>query len=364
MAPAQGAIEGPARALLGMASGKRSILIVCHNNPDPDSMAAAQALKTIFLSQSHKRKVVIGYGGIVGRAENRQMMRRLKIEVTSIKEIDFRKFPLVCLVDSQPRTGNNDIPRTVIPHVVIDHHPLRSTTKKSPFYDVRPAYGSSSTILTEYLMELDLLPDRKLATALFYGLKTDTGGLSRSVTKADLAAFNYLSPLMAPRTLAAIENPAVPKGYYLKYMEAIEKAVLYQDVIVTDLGRLNNPEIVAEMADFLLRMETIRWVLAFGEYRDELILSVRTSRKGWWAGKIALRLVRGIGTGGGHERAAGGSVLFSDVSREDRNKTTGRLVGRFLKAVVGSAGVPGKPLFAGRSQEGSTETNNSGKEKK
>ncbi|MCK9230606.1 MAG: bifunctional oligoribonuclease/PAP phosphatase NrnA [Syntrophales bacterium] len=364
MAPDQGTVEGPAHNLLGMASGKRSILIVCHNNPDPDSMAAAQALKTIFLSQNHKRKVVIGYGGIVGRAENRQMIRRLKIEITPIRDIDFKKFSLVCLVDSQPRTGNNDIPRTVIPHVVIDHHPLRPATKKSPLYDVRPGYGSSSTILTEYLIELGLVPDRRLATALFYGLKTDTGGLSRSVTKPDLAALNYLLPLTSPRTLAAIETPPVPKGYYLKYVEAIENAVLYQDVIVTDLGRLNNPEIVAEMADFLLRMETIRWVLAFGEYRDELILSVRTSRKGWWAGKIALRLVRGIGSGGGHERAAGGTVLFGKMSREERNRITGRLVGRFLKAVVGSAGVPGKPLFAGRSQEGPPETNNSGRERK
>ena len=340
----------PARTLLDLAAGKRSILVVCHNNPDPDSMAAAQALKSIFFLQKPKRKVVIAYGGIVGRAENRQMMRRLRIDMVAIKDINLKDYSLICLVDSQPRTGNNDIPKTFLPHVVIDHHPLRSITEKCSFYDVRPGYGSSSTILLEYLRELEIPVDRKLATALFYGLKTDTGGFSRSVTKADLEAFNFLSPRLAPRTLAAIELPPVPKGYYLKYMEAIEQAVLYQNVIVTDMGKLNHPDIVAELADFLLRMEAIKWVLAMGEYKDELILSVRTSRRGWWAGQIALRVLRGLGTGGGHERAAGGKVLLADASPEERQLTKDRLVERFVKT-VGVSGVAGKALFASRTQE-------------
>ncbi|OPL13364.1 MAG: hypothetical protein AVO39_03600 [delta proteobacterium MLS_D] len=346
----QDIVEHPARKLLDLASGKRSILIVCHNNPDPDAMAAAQALKVIFFLQKPKRKVFIAYGGIVGRAENRQMMRRLKIEMTSIKDISFRDFSLVCLIDSQPRTGNNDIPRAVCPHVVIDHHPLKTATKKCDFYDVRPGYGSSSTILTEYLRELEIPVDKRLATALFYGLKTDTGGFSRSVTKADLETFNFLAPRVAPRTLAAIENPPVPKTYYLKYVEAIESCVVYQNVIVTDLGKIGNPDIPAEMADFLLRMEAIRWVLAMGEYRDELILSVRTSRKGWWAGKIALRILRGLGTGGGHERAAGGKVSLAGMSPEERKAVRERVAERLLK-VVGVGDVTGKPLFAARNQE-------------
>ncbi len=344
----------PVYTLLDLAAGVRSILIVCHNNPDPDSMAAAQALRSIFFFQKHKRKIVIAYGGIVGRAENRQMIRRLKIEMVPVRDINFKSFPLICLVDSQPRTGNNDIPREILPQVVIDHHPLRPITKKCSFHDVRPGYGSSSTILLEYLRELDIPVDRRLATALFYGLKTDTAGFSRSVTKADLDAFNFLSPRLAPRTLAGIETPPVPKGYYLKYMEAINQATLYQDVIVTDMGKLNNPDLVAELADFLFRMETIRWVLAMGEYKDELILSVRTSRRGWWAGKIALRVLRGLGTGGGHERAAGGKVSLSDASPEERQRTRDRLVERFLK-IVGVGDVEGKPLFSSRGQAVLTE---------
>ena len=340
---ANGATNGrPVYSLLSQAKGRRNILVMCHNNPDPDAIAAAAALKSIFFHML-KSKVVIGYGGIVGRAENRQLIRRLKIELTSIRDIDFSDYPFVCLVDSQPRTGNNNIPRRILPQAVIDHHPLRKETRSCPFYDVRPMYGSSSTILTEYLRELDITPDRKLATALLYGIKTDTGNLSRSATKADLLAFNFLFPLISPRTLASIENPRLPKSYYLKFIEAINNAVQYHDVVVSDMGKLNNPDIAAEMADFLIRMENIKWVLTMGEYKEELILSVRTSRRGWWAGKIALRILRGLGVGGGHEKAAGGKVNFSGVPPDQKKQKTERVVERFLKA-VGASGAAGRPL--------------------
>ncbi|MBN1636211.1 MAG: bifunctional oligoribonuclease/PAP phosphatase NrnA [Deltaproteobacteria bacterium] len=336
--------DRPAHRLLTLVGQKKRILIMCHNNPDPDSLAAAFALKSIFF-QTIRRKSIIGYGGIVGREENRQLIKRLKIEITHISEIDFGKFSYICLVDSQPNTGNNALPKNILPDIVIDHHPLRKDTMKCKFYDVRPEYGSSSTILTEYLRELELSIDSKLATALFYGLKTDTFGLMRSKVKADLDAFNFLLSRLAPRTLSAIENPSIPKSYYLVFADAIENSIQYNDVIVSKMGRVNNPEIAAEMADFLLRMENVRWVLCMGEYQNNLVLSMRTSRRGWYAGKVAVRLMRGLGTGGGHEKAAGGKVDLNSLGPEERSRVTKKIIERFLK-VVGAGGVQGKPLTA------------------
>lgn len=330
--------------MLSLVGQKRNILIMCHNNPDPDTIASSAALRAIF-TQSLRRKTVIGYDGIIGRAENRQLVRRLKIEMHTIKDFDFRDFSIICLVDSQPRTGNNAIPRKIMPHIVIDHHPLRRETAKCPFFDVRPRYGSSSTILTEYIRELDITIDRKLATALFYGLKTDTYGLNRSTAKADLEAFNYLFPKIAPRTLAAIENPSVPKSYYLKFADAIAHSTQYNDVMISQMGTLTNPDIVAEMADFLLRMENIRWTLCLGEFKNDLIISVRTIRRGWIAGKIALRIVAGLGTGGGHEKAAGGKVPLAGLSQKERAGISRTIAERFLD-IVGAGDKEGKPLLA------------------
>jgi len=336
--------DDPAQTMLSVIGQKRAILIMCHNNPDPDTIASAAALKFIF-AQTLRRKAVIGYQGTIGRAENRQLVKRLKIDMVRTDKLNFSNFSVIALVDSQPHTGNNAIPRKILPDIVIDHHPLRRDTARCSFYDVRPHYGSSSTILTEYLRELDLTIDRKLATALYYGLKTDTNGLSRSFTKADLDAFNYLSPRIAPRTLAGIENPSVPKSYYLKFADAIARSVQYGDIMISYMGTLNNPDVTAEMADFLLRMENIRWTLCMGEYKDFLLLSVRTSRRGMMAGKIAIRLVKGIGTGGGHEKAAGGKISLKGLKPEERAQVPKKTVDRFLK-ILGAQDREGKPLLA------------------
>ncbi|MBN2299027.1 MAG: bifunctional oligoribonuclease/PAP phosphatase NrnA [Deltaproteobacteria bacterium] len=325
-------MDKPGHSLVDYIGQKSRILVMCHNNPDPDSIASAAALKSIF-HQKLRRKVVIGYGGTIGRAENRALIRRLKIDMIHVKDIDFKHFSVICLVDSQPRTGNNSVPFAIIPDIVVDHHPLRSITRKVPFHDVRPDYGSTSTIMTEYLRELDLQVDKILATALFYGLKTDTNGLLRSSVKADLDAFNFLFPKIVPKTLASIENPEIPRSYYLKFADAIGKSIQYKDVIISNMGKLNNPDIPAEMADFLLRMENIRWTLCMGEFKDQLIMSVRTSRRGEWAGKVAIKILRGLGTGGGHEQAAGGRVFFAGLSNEDRNQKIVKITNRFLKAL-------------------------------
>ena len=336
--------DRPAETMLSLIGQKRAILIMCHNNPDPDTIASAAALKYI-LAHTLRCKAVIGYDGTIGRAENRQLVRRLKIDMIRTDKLNFNDFSLIALVDSQPHTGNNAIPREILPTIVIDHHPMRRDTTRCPFYDVRPRYGSSSTILTEYLQELDLTIDRKLATALYYGLKTDTNGLSRSFVKADLDAFNYLFPKIAPRTLAGIENPSVPKSYYLKFADAISHSVQYGDVMISHMGSLNTPDVTAEMADFLLRMENIRWTLCMGEYKDYLLLSVRTSRRGSMAGTITLRFVKGLGTGGGHEKAAGGKIALKGLKPEERAQVAQKVTARFLK-ILGVQDREGKPLAA------------------
>jgi len=335
-------VDSPAQTLLSFVGQKRRILIVCHNNPDPDTIASAHALRSIFY-QKLRRKATITYGGVIGRVENRELTRKLKTEMVPVKDIVFKKYSVICLVDTQPRTGNNGLPREFLPHVVIDHHPLKNTTRKCPFHDVRPHYGSTSTIMTEYFRELDLPMDRMLATALFYGLKTDTNGLLRHAVKADLEAFNYLFPKIAPKTLSSIENPMIPKSHYLKFADAINKSVQYKDVIISQMGKVNNPDIVAEMADFLLMMENIRWTLCTGEFKDELVVSVRTSRRGWWAGKVAIKILRGLGTGGGHEKAAGGRINIAGLADGTLQEKKARLAERFLKA-LGMDDEKGRPM--------------------
>ena len=64
--------------------GRGKILIVCHDNPDPDSIAAAVALRHLILMKTGQ-DAVLSYGGVIGRSENRQMVE-LQIGRASCRE--------------------------------------------------------------------------------------------------------------------------------------------------------------------------------------------------------------------------------------------------------------------------------------
>ena len=171
--------RSPLNQLLRAIEGPAPLVILPHDNPDPDAMASAAALRFI-VKQAHKEKeVIIALGGIVGRAENRAMLRYLHIKLVPVGEIDFSLNPQVALVDTQPGRINNSLPENFTPTIVIDHHPAYGPYDSVPFLDLREGYGATSTILTEYLEETHLDVESKIATALFYGINAETQDLGR-----------------------------------------------------------------------------------------------------------------------------------------------------------------------------------------
>src|SRR5215467_1185168 len=138
--------------LLHALEGPAPLIILPHDNPDPDSLASAAALK--YLAQELLEKdAVIAQGGIVGRAENRAMLTYLSIDLRPVSELNLGADSLVALVDTQPGRINNSLPRGIVPAVVIDHHPAYGDYHQVPFLDLRDEYGATSTILTEYVRE-------------------------------------------------------------------------------------------------------------------------------------------------------------------------------------------------------------------
>ena len=78
--------------------------------------------------------------------------------------------------------------------LIIDHHPISATQPvTAAFADIRPDYGAASSILTEYLRNLRIRPAKLLATALVYGIKTDTLSFERHFIEPDVKAFSYLT---------------------------------------------------------------------------------------------------------------------------------------------------------------------------
>ncbi len=164
--------------LLQSVEGTSKILILPHNDPDPDAIASAVALRHLLAEQAGVDSR-IAYKGIIGRAENRALVRYLDYPLQRLTGADLRQAWPIALVDTQPGAGNNALPAHVAPAIVFDHHPYREATAGAAFADVRPGLGSTSTLLVEYLQAAGIEPSPPLATALFYGIKTDTLGLGR-----------------------------------------------------------------------------------------------------------------------------------------------------------------------------------------
>ena len=69
---------------------------------------------------------------------------------------------------------------------------------------------------------------------------------------------------------------------------------------------LSYPDLAAEMADVLLRLEKAQWVICMGVYQGALILSVRARSQEHTAEKLVQAIVAGEGSVGGHGTIAGG----------------------------------------------------------
>ena len=164
-----------------------TILILPHNDPDPDAIASAVALRHLLMEALNVEST-IAYQGIVGRAENRALLRYLGQPLRPLTDTDLAGEVPIALADTQPGAGNNALPAGSGAAFVIDHHTWREPTATAAYVDVRPEAGATSTILTEYLQEAGLEPEPPLATALFYGIKSDTRGLSCGAGPADMAA--------------------------------------------------------------------------------------------------------------------------------------------------------------------------------
>jgi len=330
--------------VLDWVRGKGKILIVAHDNPDPDSLAAATALKYLLL-QKTGQDATIAYGGIIGRGENQAMARELEIAAVHFDQLDLDLYKVVCMVDTQPGTGNNSFPQDRPVHLVIDHHPPRNVCETCRWTDVRENYGASATILLEYLLAQEVSFGTKLATMLFYAIKSETQDLGRDWIKADRDAYLHLLPLVNNRILRKITHPKVPRRYIQSYNRAIENSRLYDDLLVFNLYQIDNPDIVAEMADFLLRVEGVSVVLGMGHYQDEEIISLRTDQENLFAGEIIRRVLQDLGTAGGHHMTAGGQIkqLKGDpaIQKELEDMLTRRLL-----AILERPEKPGEVLIS------------------
>ena len=317
--------------LLQVAKGHKKALIFTHDNPDPDAIAAAVALAHI-LERKAGVEAKVGYGGIIGRAENIAFVRVLHLPVKHVQDLDLEDFDLFGLVDTQPPVGNHSLPPKYRPAIVVDHHPLREESLQSAFADVGGDFGATSTMVVEYLRAARMEPSVEVATALFYGIKADTRDLGRETTQTDIDSYLWLFPRCDKGLLGQIEHPELPARYFQLYHTAFERAKVYGTAVITNLEEVYSPDMVAEVAERMMFLEGMKWSLAYGTYRNQLFISLRVKDRRMNAGRLIREICADFGgSSGGHGSMAGARLPLSGKAAQ-RKATKKKLVERFIEA--------------------------------
>lgn len=352
--------------------GRKHTLILLHNDPDPDAISSGRAMEALFKHFLPEARYTLAHGGLIGRAENMTMARlfmphALRIPTFEAEEA-LKAYDAIILVDTQPGASNHLLYGTSYPVenviLAVDHHPPKRGQVRAVIHDVRPEIGACATMLCEYLAAAEIEIDAPLATALFYGIKSDTRGLSRHTDELDIWAYTILRNLIDTDLLNQIEHVQLPRSYFRSLNDALANTRLYHcdllvagseetngngqpcvgDVAISMLFSMKRPDMASEVADLLLRLDGVCWAVCLGIFEDRLVISVRSDSADARAGRLVRSIVGRNGTAGGHDTMAGGRIHLPTATPAERVAELHALVPRFLKE-LGVAEAVGDPLL-------------------
>jgi nanoRNase/pAp phosphatase (c-di-AMP/oligoRNAs hydrolase) len=319
------------RFLAGLAD-RGTVLFVSHVQPDPDSLGSMMGLAHL-VGERIGLPTRLTRDGPISRAENRAMVELLKLDLEPVEDIVWQPGDAVVMVDSQPNTGRHTFDPDVVPYGVIDHHHTSGDLEGIPFVDVRRGLGATCSLVTSYLMEQGVSLPPRLATALLYGIETELSGYPREANSMDDSALLYLYPLADKDLLARIRNARLPQSYFETILQALQSSFIYDRLIISWVNELPQPELAAEVVDFLIRFDEIDWAVCAGVYQDQLILSARAAVANARAGETLRHVVGKLGKAGGHDRRAGGSIPLPSTAPSAIEQIQGELRRRLLKAL-------------------------------
>src|SRR5881275_2775596 len=274
------------------------VLIMLHNDPDPDAMASGLALRNVL--RRTKTTAIMGAIQGVTRPENLRMLNLLDIHVETITPQNLAEYDRIAMVDVQPHYFGGLIDRV---DLVIDHHP-EQTGYTAVFRDIRPDYGSTSTILTEHLRAVDANISERTATAMLYAIKSDTLFFNRSTSRVDLEAFSYLYPLADAALIRKMEGSEITMERLEYVLKAKQNGRMVEQVFCSFIGASPREDFIPYVADFYLQLEDVKWTIVSGIVNDSLVMSVRNLGYSRNAGEFVRKYFDDIGSAGGHRSMA------------------------------------------------------------
>ena len=308
------------------------VTFVSHINPDPDSLGSMMGLAHL-IETSLGKKTRLSRDGLIGRAENIAMVDLLGIDLIPVDNLDWHEREALVMVDSQPNTGRHTFDPSVPIYGVIDHHETPGDLEDIPFIDVRRGVGATCTLVTKYLIEQEVSIPSRIATALLYGIETEVCGYPREACAADDSAIHMLYPLADKDLISRIRNAPLPHSYFECMLQALQSSFMYDRLIISWVNDLPQPEMAAQVVEFLIRFDQVDWALCAGVHGDQLILSLRSAVSDGKSGQLLRDVVGKLGRAGGHDRRAGGFISLPSTSATAIEQMQGELRRRLLKAL-------------------------------
>lgn len=308
-----------ARKLYNLIAGwEGNLAIITHTNPDPDSISSAMALVSIVENAAKgKLKCHIIYDGNIGHQENKAFVNLLEIDMIRSTPELLCTCDYIALVDSPAPGINNCLEKSDRVNILIDHHANGDEIPMdADFIDMRIGIGATASILTQYLIELDLPVDKKVATALLYGIKADTRDFRRNVTPSDLNYAAFLLPLTDGELLAKITTPALSE----ETLDIIGKAINNRKArrggyLFSNVGYIRNRDTLPQAADMLINLEGVNTALVYGISDEMIYLSARSKDVRLHIGNTISEAFGQMGDAGGHATMAAAAIPLSFFSK-------------------------------------------------
>ena len=310
-----------AQGLFDLLADASELIIVCHNNPDPDCLASALALGRIGAAAGIDERRIL-YSGDISHQQNRAFVNVLDIDLQPFDPAVVRDRPaesVLAFVDHAIPGANNRVPEGTRVDVVIDHHP--ATEIEAGFVDHREGVGAAASILTEYVRNLDVEPDATLATALSFAIRRETLEFLRGATRKEYEEAGWLHEYADPGLLRTLSNPSVSGATVDTIATAIGNRTTRGPVLISHVGRTTERDALPQAADYLATLEGVETVVVFGIVGDAIHLSGRSPDPRVHVGDVLRETFDDVGSAGGHYDVAGGEIplgIFADYTSDDR----------------------------------------------
>lgn len=276
-------------------------------NADPDAIASAMAVKRLLWRRV--AGVTITHVNTITRPDNLAMVRLLGAIMSSVVDIQPSRYKKWVMVDSQP-THHEKFPVGAYT-AIIDHHPNDDTP--APFKDIRTEYGAVASMMTEYLRAARIKPSLRLATALFYAIKTDTANFERKAIDEDMRAFQFLFKHANIHLVRKIEQVDFRLDFLEDFKKAVNVLILVDRRIFAHLGTVRHPDSCVLLADFFMRFNLVTWSVVSGVYDEKLVVVVRNDGSGKNAGAVVSEAFGKYGSAGGHRSMARAEIALGRV---------------------------------------------------